>query len=50
MTKEIIVSELWHASESVSDGAIRVYITRLKAELGSEMIENIRGVGYRLVS
>ena len=50
VTKEMIISELWHASESVSDGAIRVYITRLKAELGSETIENIRGVGYRLVS
>ncbi|MEA2110968.1 MAG: response regulator transcription factor [Campylobacterota bacterium] len=50
VTKEVIINELWHACESVSDGAIRVYINRLKGELGSEAIENIRGVGYRLVS
>ena len=49
VTKEMIMSELWSASENISDGAVRVYINRLKSELGAEMIENIRGVGYRLV-
>jgi len=48
--KEMIVDELWSSSEGVSDGAIRVYINRLKTALGGERIENIRGVGYRLVS
>jgi DNA-binding response OmpR family regulator len=50
VTKEMIMTELWSAAESISDGAVRVYINRLKSELGAEMIENIRGVGYRLVS
>lgn len=50
VTKETITAELWSASESVSSGAIRVYINRLKSELGAERIENIRGVGYKLVS
>lgn len=50
VTKEIITQELWSTSENVSSGAIRVYINRLKSELGPEKIENIRGVGYRLVS
>jgi DNA-binding response OmpR family regulator len=50
VTKEMIVDELWSANESVSDGAIRVYINRLKQELGTASIENVRGVGYRLVS
>ena len=50
VTKEMITAELWSASESVSSGAIRVYINRLKSELGPESIENIRGVGYKLVS
>jgi DNA-binding response OmpR family regulator len=50
VTKEMIVDELWSANESISDGAIRVYINRLKQELGASSIENIRGVGYRLVS
>lgn len=49
VTKEMIVGELWSANESISDGAIRVYINRLKQELGAASIENIRGVGYRLV-
>jgi DNA-binding response OmpR family regulator len=50
VTKEMIIEHLWHVSENVSSGAIRVYITRLKGIIGSDMIENIRGVGYRLVS
>ncbi len=50
VTKEMIMGELWNASESVSSGAIRVYINRLKGEIETITIENIRGVGYRLVS
>ena len=49
VTKEMIMSELWSTAENISDGAVRVYINRLKSELTPEMIENIRGVGYRLV-
>lgn len=50
VTKEMIVETLWERDEDPSEGAVRVYINRLKQELGSEAIENIRGVGYRLVS
>ncbi len=50
VTKEMIMDTLWNPSEMISDGAIRVYINRLKQEVGSESIVNIRGVGYRLVS
>ncbi len=49
VTKETIMDTLWTPSEMISDGAIRVYINRLKQEIGSELIVNIRGVGYRLV-
>ncbi|WP_345993468.1 response regulator transcription factor [Sulfurimonas sp. HSL-1716] len=49
VTKEMIVYELWNNNEDVSDGAIRVYINRLKHFLDEGMIENIRAVGYRLV-
>lgn len=49
VTKEMIMDALWSPSEMISDGAIRVYINRLKQEIGSERIVNIRGVGYRLV-
>jgi len=49
VTKEMIMDNLWNPSEMISDGAIRVYINRLKQEIGSDSIVNIRGVGYRLV-
>ncbi|EQB34309.1 transcriptional regulator [Sulfurimonas hongkongensis] len=48
--KELISDELWSASKGASDGAIRVYINRIKHLLPQMSIENIRGVGYRLVS
>jgi len=47
--KELILNELWSSSEGGSEGAIRVYINRLKQLLPQMKIENIRGIGYRLV-
>lgn len=49
VTKEMMMDALWSASESISEGAIRVYINRLKQEIGNERILNVRGMGYRLV-
>jgi len=48
--KELISDELWSASKTPSDGAIRVYINRIKHLLPQINIENIRGIGYKLVS
>lgn len=48
--KEMILDELWSSSEGGSDGAIRVYITRIKQLVPEMIIENVRGVGYKLVS
>lgn len=48
--KELILNELWSSSESGSDGAIRVYINRIKQLLPDVEIQNIRGIGYKLVS
>ncbi len=48
--KELISDELWSASQTRSDGAIRVYINRIKQLLPDMSIENIRGIGYKLVS
>ena len=48
--KELISDTLWSVSQSRSDGAIRVYINRIKQLLPAMLIENIRGVGYKLVS
>jgi DNA-binding response OmpR family regulator len=48
--KDLILQELWSSGESVSDGAVRVYINRIKQLLPKMSIENIRGIGYKLVS
>jgi DNA-binding response OmpR family regulator len=48
--KELIIDELWATSQSGSDGAIRVYINRIKQLLPQIEIQNIRGIGYKLVS
>lgn len=50
VTKEMMMDVLWSASETISEGAIRVYINRLKHEIGNDRIVNVRGMGYRLVS
>jgi DNA-binding response OmpR family regulator len=49
LPKELILDELWSASGGGSDGAIRVYVNRLKSLLPEIRIENIRGIGYKLV-
>jgi len=48
--KELILDELWSSGESGSDGAVRVYINRIKQLLPDINIQNIRGIGYKLVS
>jgi len=50
VSKEVILNELWTYSDTGSDGAIRVYINRLKQLLPDMKIENVRGIGYKLVS
>lgn len=48
--KELILDTLWSRGESSSDGALRVYINRIKQLVPEINIENIRGIGYKLVS
>jgi len=48
--KEMIFDHLWDANSGGSDGALRVYINRLKHLLPEVEIQNIRGIGYKLVS
>ncbi len=47
VSKEMIFETLWDSEEEGSDGAIRVYINRLKKILGTQSLKNIRGIGYR---
>ena len=46
VTLDEIKQKLWHNEETASDGAIRVYITRIK-KLFPNSIQNIRGIGYK---
>ena len=48
VTKEMIISKLWSASEEYSDGSIRVYINQIKKLFKNEVIINIKGVGYKI--
>lgn len=49
VSKEMILDELYNVSENGSEGAIRVYINRIKQLLPELSLENIRGIGYKLV-
>lgn len=46
VSKDEIIDKIWDGS--YKDGSLRVYINSLKKAIGSLLIENIRGVGYRL--
>ncbi len=47
ITKEEINDYIYNSSDNISEGAIRVYINKLKKIIGEERIKNIRGVGYK---
>lgn len=47
--KELILDELWSSGAGGSDGALRVYINRIKQLVPELNIQNIRAVGYKLV-
>ena len=49
VSKEMILEELYSIDEGGSEGAVRVYINRIKQLLPHVKFENIRGIGYKLV-
>lgn len=50
ISKEELTQNLWSFESMPSDATLRVYIRNLRAVIGKERIETIRGTGYRLVS
>jgi DNA-binding response OmpR family regulator len=50
VSKEELTQNLWSFENMPSDATLRVYIRNLRALIGKESIETIRGMGYRLVS
>jgi len=50
VSKEELTQNLWSYESMPSDATLRVYIRNLRALIGKERIETIRGKGYKLVS
>ncbi|BFU78877.1 response regulator transcription factor [Arcobacter sp. 15-2] len=51
VTKDMIINRLWNASETYSDGSIRVYVNSIKKLFSdSELfhISNIKNIGYKI--
>lgn len=47
LSKEIILEKVWgNDGQFVDDNTVTVNISRLKSKLGTESIENVRGLGY----
>lgn len=48
VTKEQIISHVWDYDADVLPNTVEAYIKRVRAKLGDEIIETIRGFGYRI--
>jgi DNA-binding response OmpR family regulator len=49
-TREELLSDVWGYSFDPGSNVVDVYVGRLRSKLGSERIETVRHVGYRLVA
>lgn len=47
-TREEILADVWGYSFDPGSNVVDVYVGRLRAKLGAELIETVRSVGYRL--
>jgi len=50
LNKDIIFNELYEYDETPNENSLRTFIRNLRNILGSEVIETIKGVGYKFVS
>lgn len=48
ITREELLSEAWGDEESPSSNVVDVYVLYLRRKLGDDLIETVRGQGYRL--
>ena len=46
VSRDEIMEELWQDGQFVDDNTVTVNISRLKNKLGTDAIENVRGLGY----
>jgi len=51
LTREVLLSKIWDdAGNFVNDNTLTVYIKRLRQKLGEDVIQTVKGVGYRVES
>ena len=48
VTRQILEEALYGWSDDLSSNTIEVYVHQLRRKLGSDLIQTIRGIGYRL--
>ncbi len=44
-----LLRQVWGEDEYIDERTVNVYVQRLRAKLGDDLIETVRGFGYRLV-
>jgi two-component system OmpR family response regulator len=47
-TREELLADVWGYAFDPQSNVVEVYVSRLRAKLGAELIETVRNVGYRL--
>jgi DNA-binding response OmpR family regulator len=50
LSRERLLSEVWGLSFDPGSNVVEVFIRRLRSKLGPEVIQTVRGVGYRLAA
>jgi DNA-binding response OmpR family regulator len=50
VSKTELLDHVWDASEDTAPNAVEVYIGYLRRKLGRDVLETVRGAGYRLVA
>lgn len=50
VSKTELLDHVWDASDDTAPNAVEVYIGYLRRKLGRELLETVRGAGYRLVA
>ena len=48
VTKIEILDHVWDAAADVNPNAVEVYVGYLRRKLGRQVVETVRGAGYRL--
>ena len=48
VSKTELLDHVWDAAEDTDPNAVEVYIGYLRRKLGRDVLQTVRGVGYRL--